>query len=243
MAKRYSGNLQISVVYDDKNFYRTSVSSGGKHLWSGIVRPAPAGFGPGIAYDSPRAYDAIAQTAIAFAEDEIGGIADDAEFDEDLTGYLVRRSPLAKTASHAKRRATIQIGDCVVMREPHRRYITSSTGAVVFKVVDASDGTLTIEGPLDHHPKHRQRKVMGAQQFKRVACPRFSDNRDGPLPVDHATKRPRIVVRKIGERWQPVDDRGEIVRGSIYNADGTGYSTRQGAAEAAAMLRQLNGRG
>jgi len=46
MAKRYSGNLQISVVYDDKGHYRTSVSSGGKRLWRGVVNPAPAGFGP-----------------------------------------------------------------------------------------------------------------------------------------------------------------------------------------------------
>jgi len=97
MAKRYSGNLQISVVYDDKGHYRTSVSSGGKHLWSGVVNPAPAGFGPGIAYDSPKAYDEVASSALAFADDEEHGIADEAEFDEDLTGYLIRRSPPSKT--------------------------------------------------------------------------------------------------------------------------------------------------
>lgn len=112
MAKRYSGNLQINVTYDDKNFYRTSVSSGGESLWSGIVRPAPAGFGPGVAYDSPKAYDEVAQTAIAFAEDEKGGIADEAEFDEDMTGYLVRRSPRANRASpaHATKRRN-EMGD------------------------------------------------------------------------------------------------------------------------------------
>lgn len=53
----------------------------------------------------------------------------------------------------------------------------------------------------------------------------------------------KITVRKIGARWQPVDGDGNVVRGSIYNADGTGYSTREGAAEAAAMLRQLGGLG
>jgi hypothetical protein len=104
MAKRYSGNLTINVVYDDKNFYKTSVSEGGKLLWRGTVNPAPSGFGPGVAYDSPKAYDEIAQTAIAFAEDEIGGVADEAEFDEDMTGYLVRRSPRAKRA-HATKKA------------------------------------------------------------------------------------------------------------------------------------------
>jgi len=51
----------------------------------------------------------------------------------------------------------------------------------------------------------------------------------------------KIKVRKIGARWQPVDGDGRVVRGSVYNADGTGYSTREGAAEAAAMLRQLGG--
>jgi hypothetical protein len=80
------------------------VSRGGKLLWRGIVKPAPAGFGPGIAYDSPRAYDEIAETAIAFAEDEKGGIADEAEYDEDLTGYLIRRSPRSKSSSHAKKK-------------------------------------------------------------------------------------------------------------------------------------------
>ncbi len=93
MAKRYSGNLQISVVYDDKGHYRTAVSSSGKLLWRGVVNPAPAGFGPGVAYDSPKAYDEVASSALAFADDEQRGLADEAEFDEDLTGYLIRRSP------------------------------------------------------------------------------------------------------------------------------------------------------
>jgi hypothetical protein len=162
MAKRYSGNLQISVVYDDKNHYRTAVSSGGKLLWRGIVNPAPAGFGPGVAYDSPKAYDEVASSALAFADDEQRGIADEAEFDENLTGYLIRRSP-------------------------------------------------------------RSSKKPSS-------------------PSAHATKktpRTKITVRKVGSRWQPVNSNGRVVRGSIYNADGTGYSTKEGANEAAAMLRKL----
>lgn len=109
MAKRYSGNLQISVVYDDKNHYRTSVSRGGKLLWRGTVNPAPAGFGPGIAYDSPKAYDAIASSALAFADDEKRGIADEAEYDEDLTGYLIRRTPHGKkktSSAHSSRKGS-----------------------------------------------------------------------------------------------------------------------------------------
>jgi hypothetical protein len=105
MAKRYSGSLQINVVYDDHGHYRTSVSSGGKLLWRGTVNPAPVGFGPGVAYDSPQAYDKIASSAIAFADDEVGGIADEAEYDENLTGYLIRRKPPGKsTSSHARKK-------------------------------------------------------------------------------------------------------------------------------------------
>ena len=107
MAKRYSGNLQVSVVYDDKGHYRTAVSSGGKLLWRGIVNPAPAGFGPGIAYDSPKAYDEIASSALAFADDEVGGIGDEAEFDEGLTGYLIRRSRRSAAGRSTHAHATV----------------------------------------------------------------------------------------------------------------------------------------
>ena len=47
----------------------------------------------------------------------------------------------------------------------------------------------------------------------------------------------KISVRKIGSRWQPVDGAGNIIRGDVYNADGGGYSTKEGAHEAAGMLR------
>lgn len=104
MAKRYSGSLQISVVYDDKNHYRTAVSRDGKLLWRGIVNPAPAGFGPGVAYDSSQAYDEVASSALAFADHEAGGIGDEAEYDEELTGFLIRRSPRSKSSAHAKKK-------------------------------------------------------------------------------------------------------------------------------------------
>jgi len=64
-----------------------------------------------------------------------------------------------------------------------------------------------------------------------------------PKKSSHATAktsaRSSISARKIDNRWQPVSSGGHVVRGDIYNADGTGYSTREGAVEAAAMLRQL----
>ena len=244
MAKRYSGDLQISVVYDDKNHYRTAVSRGGKLLWRGIVNPAPSGFGPGVAYDSSQAYDEVASSALAFADHDVGGISDDAEYNEEMTGYLIRRTPRAKSArNHAtKKGAKIQVGDCVVMRDPHRKFLTSTTGGTVFKVLAIDGVTLTLEGPMDHHPKHRRQKIMGAHQFKKVACPR-PDWPDAGAPTNHATKKRQIVVRKVGSRWQPLDGNGRVVRGSIYNADGTGYSSKEGALEAAAMLRKLGPQG
>ena len=163
MAKRYSGNLQISVVYDDKNRYRTAVSSGGKLLWRGIVNPAAAGFGPGIAYDSPKAYDEVASSALTFADHEERGIADEAEYNEGMNGYLIRRTPRGKSSGHATKKT------------------------------------------VSHH----------------------------------ATKKAKISVRKIGSRWQPVHSDGRVVRGTVYNADGTGYSTKECAGEAAALLRQI----
>lgn len=98
MAKRYSGDLQISVIYDDRDFYRVAVSRGGKLLWRGRVRPPAAGFGRGIAYDSPEAYDDTARAALSFMQNEFdeGGrttydAASHAEFGD--RGFVVRRVP------------------------------------------------------------------------------------------------------------------------------------------------------
>ena len=92
MAKRFSGDLQINVVYD-RGDYRTSVSRGGKVLWRGRINPAPAGFGRGVAYDSAQAYDEIAESALSFADSDLGhgDISDHAESSED--GWKVRRVP------------------------------------------------------------------------------------------------------------------------------------------------------
>ncbi len=70
MARRYFGNLSISVVYKglvyDQDTYAASVSGDGV-TWRGNVYAASSGFGPGIAYDSPKAYDQIAKSAVTFA--------------------------------------------------------------------------------------------------------------------------------------------------------------------------------
>lgn len=103
MAKRYSGDLQISVVYDDRGDYRTSVSEGGKVLWRGRVNPARAGFGVGVAYDSPKAYDEIVRSAISFADHEKPGIGDSAAMND--SGYTVSRT---RARSWGQRRAGVK---------------------------------------------------------------------------------------------------------------------------------------
>jgi len=176
MAKRYSGNLQINVAYDNRNFYRTSVGRAGKSLWQGTVGPVVRG----IASDSPQAYDEVASAALSFADQEVRGLGDAAEYNEDGSGWLIRRTPRARsvtTASHATRKA----------------------------------------------------RTAPSQKMS----PSFHERQ-----TSHAT-RSKITIRKIEGRWQPVSASGIIVRGAIYNADGTGYRTRQGAEEAASMIRKL----
>jgi hypothetical protein len=121
MAKRYSGSLKINVVYDDKGHYRTSVSSGGKSLWRGTVNPAPADFGPSVEYNSAQAYDEIASSAIAFADDEKGGIADEAEYDENLTRVLIRRTPRSKARHHSTKKTS----PAQLERDVHKALILS----------------------------------------------------------------------------------------------------------------------
>lgn len=65
MAKRYIGEAVVTVTYHDSNDYRGSVKVPGAS-WRFLIRPAPSGFGPGIAYDSPEAYDSIAASAATF---------------------------------------------------------------------------------------------------------------------------------------------------------------------------------
>lgn len=86
MAKRYSGDLQITVVYDDRGHYRASVSRGGVKLWRGAVRPPRS---LTYAVDSEHGYDEAARAALAFADHDRSGIGDHAEMDD--AGYKVRR--------------------------------------------------------------------------------------------------------------------------------------------------------
>lgn len=77
MATRHSGSLKINVVYHDGHgAYRASISRKGKNLWAGWVNPA---YASRLAVDSPEAYDAIARSALSFAESDGAGVGDYAD--------------------------------------------------------------------------------------------------------------------------------------------------------------------
>jgi hypothetical protein len=89
MARRYCGDVEIDVRYDerlsnrqrDRDWYRTKVCArprvaGGTHCWRGSVG-SPVGSFRDFGVDSPEAYDEIAQSAVAFASVVAG---DDEDF-------------------------------------------------------------------------------------------------------------------------------------------------------------------
>jgi len=75
MAIRYSGNVTIRLTYKDAHFWHGEYVAEGYYGrvivngqgYSSEVRPPLSGFGSGIAYDSPEAYDEIARSMVAFA--------------------------------------------------------------------------------------------------------------------------------------------------------------------------------
>lgn len=115
MAIRYSGGLKINVVYRDKGDYRAVITEYGpeashrSHPLRAFhttarkavvyVNPASAGFGRGVAYDSPQAYDEIAALALSFADDDLRSMGDPeywvgelAAYDNDLSGWHIGRT-------------------------------------------------------------------------------------------------------------------------------------------------------
>jgi hypothetical protein len=91
MATRYSGDLTVTCTYQDRGDYKCTVSPKGKRGKTIYVGAPAAGFGRGISYDSPEAYDSTAHAAISFALDE--GL--DGEPEYGLGGYIVQRKPYA----------------------------------------------------------------------------------------------------------------------------------------------------
>jgi hypothetical protein len=105
MATRYSGNATIHVQYFGRGessrhreeHYHTTISIGGKHVWTGDVHPpqsltahSPLNQG----YDSPAAYDEMARSALSFYVNDMEergdrGVGDDLDYGDE--GYAVRR--------------------------------------------------------------------------------------------------------------------------------------------------------
>jgi hypothetical protein len=95
-AVRYSGSVRIELSYNDSDgCYDGKVVVDG-HTYSVSVGPPASGYGPGVAYDSPEAYDRAAHAALSFA-------AADAEWgdgcdiftpaaDLDANGWVIRRA-------------------------------------------------------------------------------------------------------------------------------------------------------
>lgn len=72
MARRYSGELVVDITYHDDDSYKGSVRGpGGVYRFDDLHAPRIPTAGkvgsPGVAYDSPKAYDEMAESAIAFA--------------------------------------------------------------------------------------------------------------------------------------------------------------------------------
>ena len=95
-AVRYSGSVRIELTYEDADgCYDGKVVVDG-HTYSVSVGPPASGYGPGVAYDSPEAYDRAAHAALSFA-------AADIEWGEgcdiftpaaelDASGWVIRRA-------------------------------------------------------------------------------------------------------------------------------------------------------
>ncbi len=96
MAKRYSGKAVITVLYQDRGDYKATVAIGKRNVWSGRIGAPASGFGRGIAYDSPTAYDRTASAALSFADDETGDVSDAASPDAQGSDWHIGRSLATK---------------------------------------------------------------------------------------------------------------------------------------------------
>lgn len=107
MAKRYIGDAIVTLTYKDathkiKDHYAGTVKVG-RYSWRFIIHPAPAGFGPGIAYDSSEAYDDIAASAARFGSTPHGDDPDKhtaREIDDAVSGWMDDRGRVAVARSH-----------------------------------------------------------------------------------------------------------------------------------------------
>ena len=95
-AVRYSGSVRIELTYQDSDSCYDGKVVVDTHTYSVSVGPPAIGYGPGVAYDSPEAYDRAAHAALSFA-------AADTEWGEgcdiftpaaelDANGLVIRRA-------------------------------------------------------------------------------------------------------------------------------------------------------
>jgi hypothetical protein len=70
VARRWIGDALITIKYHDEGDYRGTIvvkNHSGVWVWKFRDLHAPqCGFGPGVSYDSPEAYDRMAQSAASF---------------------------------------------------------------------------------------------------------------------------------------------------------------------------------
>jgi hypothetical protein len=94
-AVRYSGSVRIELTYHDSDGCYDGKVVVGDRAYGISVGPPAVGHGPGVAYDSPEAYDRAAHAALSFAAADLewGGGCDlftpAAEVDE--SGWVIRR--------------------------------------------------------------------------------------------------------------------------------------------------------
>lgn len=92
MAVRYSGNVTITLTYNDKTSqYDCSVKAPKEKAVKVHVRPPPSSR---LAVDSPEAYDGTARAAYSFADDEHGEIGNP-EYGSG-TGIIIHRKKPGK---------------------------------------------------------------------------------------------------------------------------------------------------
>lgn len=97
-AVRYSGSVRIELTYQDSDgCYDGKVIIDG-HTYSVSVGPPASGHGPGVAYDSPEAYDRAAHAALSFAAADVEW-ADGCDIftpaaEVGANGWVIRRRPV-----------------------------------------------------------------------------------------------------------------------------------------------------
>jgi hypothetical protein len=102
MAKRYSGDLVVTILYHDDDTYKGSVKGpGGTYKFSQLRAPA-IGHGSGVGYDSPKAYDKMAEAAIGFATYDMSDLGMWDEKNDRGDVKVSRRKP-GSSRSYSKR--------------------------------------------------------------------------------------------------------------------------------------------